>query len=157
LSRRKCACGWASLRSGFGGFNPRAVRRALDGARYERAFNRNTGVIISEFVGIAQASELFGISRYLTVPVTAFLIWWLVVHGTQKRVEQVFLVMSLVFFCYIAAAFLANPDWGEVAAETIKPSFQFDMPYLFTVWRLSARRLRRLCRFTFSLRWSKKD
>ncbi len=96
----------------------------------------NTGVIISEFVGIAQASELFGISRYLTVPVVGFLIWWLVVKGTQKRVEQVFLVMSLVFFCYIAAAILAKPDWGEVAGEVVKPSFQFDMPYLFTMMAL---------------------
>jgi Mn2+/Fe2+ NRAMP family transporter len=58
----------------------------------------NTGVIISEFVGIAQASELFGIPRFITVPVTAALIWWLVVKGTQKRVERVFLAMSLVFF-----------------------------------------------------------
>src|SRR5512132_1867815 len=53
----------------------------------------NTGVIISEFVGIAQASELFGIPRYASVPVTAFLIWWLVVKGSQKRVERVFLAM----------------------------------------------------------------
>jgi Mn2+/Fe2+ NRAMP family transporter len=69
----------------------------------------NTGVIISEFVGIAQASELFGIPRFLTVPLTAALIWWLVVKGTQKRVERVFLAMSLVFFGYIISAFLSNP------------------------------------------------
>ncbi len=74
----------------------------------------NTGVIISEFVGIAQASELFGISRYITIPITSLAIWWLVVKGTQKRVEQVFLAMSLVFFCYIVSAFLAKPDWAQV-------------------------------------------
>jgi Mn2+/Fe2+ NRAMP family transporter len=61
----------------------------------------NTGVIISEFVGIAQASELLGVPRYFAVPVTGALIWWLVVKGTQKRVEAVFLAMSLVFFSYI--------------------------------------------------------
>lgn len=96
----------------------------------------NTGVIISEFVGIAQASELFGIPRYLTVPLTAAVVWWLVVKGTQKRVEQVFLAMSLVFFGYVISAFLAKPDWSEVGSELLKPSFQFNSAYLFTVMAL---------------------
>ncbi len=68
----------------------------------------NIGVIISEFIGIAQASELFGISRYITIPLTAAGIWWLVVKGTQKRIERVFLAMSLVFFGYVISAFLAR-------------------------------------------------
>src|SRR6476620_7026279 len=71
----------------------------------------NTGVIISEFVGIAQASELFGVPRFFTIPVTALVVWWLVVKGTPKRVEQVFLLMSLIFLIYIVSAFLAKPDW----------------------------------------------
>ena len=93
----------------------------------------NTGVIISEFVGIAQASELFGIPRYLTIPVTAGLIWWLVVKGTQKRVERVFLIMSLVFFGYILSAILAKPDWDTVGKEFVNPSFSFETGYLFMV------------------------
>jgi len=93
----------------------------------------NTGVIISEFVGIAQASELFGISRYFTIPITAAAVWWLVVKGTQKRVEQVFLAMSLVFFCYVISAFLSKPEWSTVATEMIKPSFSFNAGYLFTI------------------------
>jgi Mn2+/Fe2+ NRAMP family transporter len=96
----------------------------------------NTGVIISEFVGIAQASELFGISRYLTIPLTAGLVWWLVVKGTQKRIERVFLAMSLVFFCYVLSAFLARPDWSEAASEFAKPALRFDGAYLFTVMAL---------------------
>lgn len=96
----------------------------------------NTGVIISEFVGIAQASELFGIPRYFTVPISAALIWWLVVKGTQKRVEQVFLAMSLVFVGYIISAFLAKPDWADVGKELFEPSIQFDYAYLFTVMAL---------------------
>lgn len=96
----------------------------------------NTGVIISEFVGIAQASELFGIPRYVTIPLTAGLIWWLVVKGTQKRVERVFLAMSMVFLGYIISAFLAKPDWGQVAAEVVTPSFKFESGYLFTVMAL---------------------
>lgn len=96
----------------------------------------NMGVIISEFVGIAQASELFGIPRYFTVPLTALLIWWLVVKGTQKRVEQVFLAMSLVFFGYIISAFLAKPDWSQVATDLVEPQFEFHSGYLFTVMAL---------------------
>ncbi len=93
----------------------------------------NTGVIISEFVGIAQASELFGISRYFTIPVASGLIWWLVVKGTQKRVERVFLIMSLVFFGYILSAILAKPDWETVGKEFINPSFSLESSYLFTI------------------------
>jgi NRAMP (natural resistance-associated macrophage protein)-like metal ion transporter len=96
----------------------------------------NTGVIISEFVGIAQASELFGIPRFVTVPLTAGLIWWLVVKGTQKRVEQVFLAMSLVFFGYVISAFMAKPVWADVGKEFFEPSLQFDLAYLFTVMAL---------------------
>src|SRR5215213_6058586 len=96
----------------------------------------NTGVIVSEFVGIAQASELFGIPRFLTVPLTAFLIWWLVVKGSQKRVERVFLAMSLVFFGYVISAFLAKPDWSQVGAELVEPNFEFHAGYLFTVMAL---------------------
>ena len=96
----------------------------------------NTGVIISEFVGIAQASELFGITRFITIPVTSLAIWWLVVKGTQKRVEQVFLAMSLVFFCYVVSAFLAKPDWAQVGGEIIRPSFSFSAAYLFTIMAL---------------------
>jgi Mn2+/Fe2+ NRAMP family transporter len=96
----------------------------------------NSGVIISEFVGIAQASELFGIPRYLTVPITAGLIWWLVVKGTQKSVERVFLTMSLVFFGYVISAFLAGPDWSEVGTQLTKPNFEMHAGYLFTVMAL---------------------
>ena len=96
----------------------------------------NSGVIVSQFVGVAQASELFGISRYITIPVVSVLIWWVVVKGTQKRVEQVFLVISLVFISYIFAAILAKPDWSEVATELVTPSFQTDFGYLFTMMAL---------------------
>ncbi len=93
----------------------------------------NTGVIVSQFVGVAQASELFGISRFITIPVVSALVWWLVVKGTQERVEQVFLVISLVFFSYVISAFLSNPDWGKIGTEFITPSFQTDPGYIFMV------------------------
>jgi NRAMP (natural resistance-associated macrophage protein)-like metal ion transporter len=96
----------------------------------------NTGIIVAEFVGIGQASELFGVSRYVAVPLAAAVIWWLVVRGTPRRVEQVFLLMSLVFLAYIFAAILAKPDWGTVGRELVTPSFSLDSGYLFTVMAL---------------------
>lgn len=96
----------------------------------------NTGVIISEFVGIAQASELLGIPRFISIPITAGFVWWLVVKGTQKRVERVFLLMSLVFFSYVISAFLAGPDWTAAATGFASPTFKFDTIYLFTVMAL---------------------
>ena len=96
----------------------------------------NIGVIISEFVGIAQASDIFGVSRYFSVPVAALLIWWLIARGTPKRVEQIFLLMSLIFFIYVVSAFLAKPDWAQVGREFVEPSITFETGYLFTVMAL---------------------
>lgn len=93
----------------------------------------NTGIIIAEFVGIAQASELFGISRYISVPIAAVAIWWLVVKGTPKLIERMFLLMSLVFVSYVVSAFFAKPDWTAVGREMISPTISFDSAYLFTV------------------------
>ena len=93
----------------------------------------NSGIIVAEFVGIGQASELLGIPRIITVPITGIIIWWLVVKGTPKRVEQAFLLMSLVFITYIASAVLAKPDWGQVGKEFVTPTFSLDTGYLFMV------------------------
>src|SRR5688500_1255425 len=91
----------------------------------------NGGVTVSEFVGIAAATELFGVPRFISVPLTAFAIWWLVVKSSYQRVERVFLLMSLVFLGYIASAFLAKPDWGEVARGFARPRVDFTPGYLF--------------------------
>ena len=93
----------------------------------------NGGVTVSEFVGIAAATELFGIPRFVSVPLAAISIWWLVVKGSYQRVERVFLLMTLVFLGYIASAFLAEPDWTKVALGIMRPSFSFDGAYLFTL------------------------
>jgi NRAMP (natural resistance-associated macrophage protein)-like metal ion transporter len=93
----------------------------------------NTGVIVSEFVGIAQASELFGVSRIFTIPVAAILVWWLVVRGSQRRVETVFLAMSLVFLCYVASAFLSKPDWSAAGVGFVRPTITNDSFYLFAL------------------------
>jgi Mn2+/Fe2+ NRAMP family transporter len=90
----------------------------------------NGGVIVTEFVGIGAALELFDIPRFLSVPAAAVLVWWLVVKGSYQRVEKVFLAMTLVFFAYPAAAILAGPDWGQVAYHTVVPTIRLDSDYL---------------------------
>src|SRR3954471_19270606 len=93
----------------------------------------NGGVTVSEFVGIAAATELFGVPRFVSVPLSAMAIWWLVVKSSYQRVERVFLLMSLVFLGYVVSAFLARPDWGEVAHGFVRPEVDFNPGYLFTV------------------------
>ncbi len=83
----------------------------------------NSLITISEFAGVAAASELFGISKYITVPIAALVIWLLVTRGSYERVEKIFLAMTFAFFAYPIAAFLARPDWGQVLRDTFIPSF----------------------------------
>jgi Mn2+/Fe2+ NRAMP family transporter len=90
----------------------------------------NGGVIVTEFVGIGAALDLFGVSRYASVPLAAALVWWLVVKGSYRRVETIFLLMTLVFFAYPMAAIMAGPDWGEVAVKTVVPTIRLDPDYL---------------------------
>lgn len=92
----------------------------------------NAGVTVSEFVGIAAATELFGVSRFITVPLAAILIWWLIVKGSYKKVERAFLLMSLVFLGYIVSAFLSRPDWSAVGVALVKPTFRLEQAFLFT-------------------------
>jgi NRAMP (natural resistance-associated macrophage protein)-like metal ion transporter len=92
----------------------------------------NGGVTVSEFVGIAAATELFGVPRFISVPLAAIGIWWLVVKGSYQRVERAFLLMSLVFLGYIVSAFMAHPDWGAVAVGFVRPTFSLSAAYLFT-------------------------
>jgi NRAMP (natural resistance-associated macrophage protein)-like metal ion transporter len=90
----------------------------------------NGGVTISEFIGISSALELFGVSRWISVPLAAAGLWWLVVKGSYARVEKVFLLMTLVFFAYPISAVLAHPDWGAVARHTVVPTIHLDADYL---------------------------
>ena len=92
----------------------------------------NAGVTVSEFVGIAAASELFGASHYISVPLSAILIWFLIVKGSYKKVERVFLLMSLVLLGYIVSAFLSRPDWSAVAVGMVRPEFKLEYAFLFT-------------------------
>ena len=91
----------------------------------------NGGVTISEFVGIGAASELLGVSRYISVPIAAAGLWYLVIFGSYAKVEKIFLLMTLVFFAYPIAAILGHPDWSGVAKGAFIPSIKFEKEYVF--------------------------
>ena len=83
----------------------------------------NLGLMVTEFGGIAAAFDLFGVSRYLSVPIAAVAIWSLVLFGSYRYAERVFLLLTLVFITYPIAAILGHPDWKQVAVNTLWPHF----------------------------------
>jgi len=90
----------------------------------------NTGLVVSEFAGIGAAFELVGISRYAVIPVAAIAIWALVLFGSYRYAERIFLVLSLAFFAYPVAAILAHPHWGKVATDLVLPHFTASSAFL---------------------------
>ena len=93
----------------------------------------NGGVIVSEFIGIAAALNLFGVPSWVGAPCGGLLIWWLVARGSYRRVEKVFLAVTFVFLAYVFSAFLAKPDWGQVFAGTVIPTVQLRGTYILTL------------------------
>jgi NRAMP (natural resistance-associated macrophage protein)-like metal ion transporter len=79
----------------------------------------NFGNIVAEFAGVASSLELFGISRYIVVPIAAFIVWSLVVHGTYSSVEKIFLLASGFYVAYIVSGILAHPDWKAAVLSTV--------------------------------------
>jgi len=79
----------------------------------------NFGNVMAEFAGVASSLELFGISRYIVVPLAAATVWLLVVQGTYDTVEKIFLVCSGFFVCYIFAGIMSQPDWKAAAFATV--------------------------------------
>ena len=90
----------------------------------------NVATIISQFAGIAGGMEMFGVSKYVTVPIAALVVWLLVVGGNYKRVERIFLAISLVFITYVIAAVMAQPDWGQALTCTFTPIIMNDTNYI---------------------------
>ncbi len=88
------------------------------------------GNTVAEFAGWASAMEIFGVSKYVSVPIGAFAVWLLVVKGTSRFVERIFLIACTVFLTYIVSAFLVHPPWGQIMVDTVKPSFDFKPSYL---------------------------
>src|SRR5579883_1115279 len=96
----------------------------------------NFGNVVTEFIGIATSLELFGLSRFITVPICGVIVWLIVVKGQYKSVEKVFLAASFFYITYIFAGVLAHPAWKDATIATIKPpalnTFK-NQAYLFMV------------------------
>jgi Mn2+/Fe2+ NRAMP family transporter len=91
----------------------------------------NLGLVVSEFAGIGAAMEIFGVSRYISVPLAAAVIFSVVVLGSYKKAERVFLLLSLVFLAYPISMVLADPDWAQVASNALWPHFEHTEAFLF--------------------------
>ncbi|MFH0930677.1 MAG: Nramp family divalent metal transporter [Candidatus Zixiibacteriota bacterium] len=85
----------------------------------------NFGNVIAEFAGVASSLEIFYIPKYVSVPIGAFLVWLLVVKGTYRSVEKIFLFACLFYITYIISGFLAKPDWDLVKNSVMAPKFEF--------------------------------
>src|SRR5215510_1519068 len=87
--------------------------------------------VMSEFAGIASSLELFGLSRYITVPLSAVAVWFLVVRADYQSVEKVFLFACVVYVTYVISGFLVKPDWKEAAIQSVRPVLFLDRAYIY--------------------------
>jgi Mn2+/Fe2+ NRAMP family transporter len=90
----------------------------------------NTALVVSEFAGIAAAMQLLHVSRYVSVPIAAAAVWSLVVFGSYRYAEKVFLALSLVFIAYPVSAFLAHPNWLTAAHQSVVPNLLASKDFL---------------------------
>ena len=90
----------------------------------------NVATTFSEFAGIASGMEIFGVPRWISVPIAATAVWGLIVGGSYKRVQNVFLAISCVFATYIVAAIIAQPNWNLALIHTVVPEVSSDISFL---------------------------
>jgi NRAMP (natural resistance-associated macrophage protein)-like metal ion transporter len=91
------------------------------------------GNTTTEFAGVAGSMEVFGVSKYIAVPVVSFMVWILVVKGTYKIAERIFLIFSVALLSYIISALMGKPHWGEIGMSIIHPKMEFDTASLAMV------------------------
>src|SRR5277367_4002471 len=92
--------------------------------------------VVAEFAGVAEAMSIFHVSKFIAVPIAAILVWILVMRGTYRQVEIIFLVACGFYVTYIISAILAKPDWLLAAKETVLPTLHFESGYLLTLTAL---------------------
>ena len=85
-------------------------------------FLTNMGNVLSEFAGVAAGMEVFGVNKFISVPASAFLVWWMVVKGTYKSVEKAFLIACVFYISYIITGIIVKPDWGNVIEQFSHPT-----------------------------------
>jgi Mn2+/Fe2+ NRAMP family transporter len=86
--------------------------------------------VVAEFAGVAASMQIFHVSKYIAVPVAAIIVWVLVLRGTYRQVEVIFLFACVLYLSYLFSAFLAKPDWFEAAKHTVIPNLRFESGYL---------------------------
>jgi Mn2+/Fe2+ NRAMP family transporter len=89
----------------------------------------NLTVIVAEFAGIAASMELFGVNKYISVPISAFIVWFVVLKGNFKQVERFLILISFIYLTYVFSGFMANPPWAEVAKQIAVPHIRLDKDY----------------------------
>ena len=94
------------------------------------------GNTVAEFAGVAAAMQIFGVSKYISVPLAGLAVWFLVVRGSARQVEKIFLVACGFYITYVVSAILAKPDWLLAAKETVVPSLHFNSGYLLMLTAL---------------------
>ena len=93
----------------------------------------NLGTTVAEFAGVAAAGELFGVSRYITVPIAGVLFGILILRGNYKKVEKVLLVLTLSALSYVVTLFIVKPDWAQIAQSSVRPNIPMDAHYMMLV------------------------
>jgi len=93
----------------------------------------NIGNTTTEFAGVAGSMEIFGVSKYISVPVAAILVWILVVKGTYKIAERIFLIFSASLLTYVISALMAKPEWGAIGSAIIRPGIEFNTQSLTVI------------------------
>jgi NRAMP (natural resistance-associated macrophage protein)-like metal ion transporter len=88
------------------------------------------GNTVAEFAGVAASMQIFGVAKYLSVPLAGIIVWFLVLRGTYRQVEKIFLVACVFYLAYFFSAVLAHPDWIHAARSTVVPSFEWNQDYL---------------------------
>ena len=90
----------------------------------------NLGTTTAEFAGIAMSLSLFGLSRFISVPLAAFAVFFLIVRFDFRRVQKVFLISGLLYLTYVISGIKAHPDWGFAASSIVRPEIPFSIAYL---------------------------
>lgn len=90
----------------------------------------NLANTVSEFAGVAASMEIFGVSKYISVPLAAVAVWLLIIKGSYKIIERIFLIASAIYLAYVASGLIAAPDWAAVGRSLATPSFHLDVGYV---------------------------
>ena len=94
------------------------------------------GNTVAEFAGVAASMQIFGVSKFISVPLAGIAVWLLVVKGSYRQVEKIFLVACGFYLSYVVSAVLAKPDWLQAAKETVVPTLHYSTDYLLMLTAL---------------------